>query len=142
VSRLRDLPTVDEMAAERAGKPLPKGRSRLEATADARTLTIVDEKAFRKAVIERDGYICRMCQRKVLQTMARVPERLEVHHVHGRRGDLRFEPRAAIVTCCQDHERLTGRVNEKWAIVATKTFTLNGHEYTDCRFPIVFKRIA
>lgn len=136
------LPTLDQMAAERAGKPLPKGTSRLQATAAERTLTTVDEKAFRKAVIARDGYFCRKCGRKVIQTLARVPERLEVHHVHGRRGDLRHEDRCALVVCATCHEQLTGKVNEKVIVIATQTVQIRERAYTDARFPVVFKRVC
>lgn len=119
-----------------------KGKSRLELAAEEKKFTVVDEKAFRKAVIDRDGKVCRCCGRKVIATMARVPERLEVHHIHGRRGDLRYEPLAALVLCLTCHEKVTGRVNEKVVIVATKTFVMREREYTDARAPVIFKRAA
>ncbi len=74
--------------------------------------------------------------------LGRVPERGEVHHCHGRTGDLRFESKAALLACLGCHERLTGRVNDKLVIIPSKTFTLNGQEYTDARKPVTFRKVA
>lgn len=137
-----DLPTKSEIDALRAFKPQPKGKSRLQARAEAKPLTYVDEKAFKQAVIDRDGRFCRRCKRKVFATLERVPTRLEIHHIHGRRGDLRFEPNAALVLCCGCHERVTGKVNDRLVIVATKTFTIRDREYTDARFKVQFEKVA
>jgi hypothetical protein len=140
---LSDLPTLAQVEAARRGKPILKGKTRLEQTMDEKPLTRVDEKAFRAAVYQRDGSHCRCCGRKVLVTMGRIPERREIHHLHGRVGDLRFEPRAAIVACCQCHERLTGRVNaHKLIIIPTQTFTTRQGTFSDATFPIVFKEVA
>ena len=142
MSAIEKLPTLDEMAAERFGCPLPKGESRLQATAADRAVAVVDAKAFKKIVHDRDGFICRCCRCKVIVCLARVPERREIHHIHGRIGIFRYEPRCAIVTCCSCHEQLTGKVNEKLIILATKTFKLDGRRVTDARAPVVFKRVA
>lgn len=140
---LNDLPTLAEVQAARAGKPIPKGKTRLEETIETRPLTKVDEKAFKDEVWKRDKNRCRCCGRKVLRTMARVPERGEVHHCHGRSGDLRFEARAAILVCLLCHEKLTGRVNQhRLTAIATKTFTTRQGTFTDARAPIVFKEAA
>ena len=136
------IPTMAEVAEMRRGKPIPKGKSRLEATIEARPLTKVDDKAFKAAVWRRDRNRCRWCGRKVERVLGRVPERGEVHHIHGRRGDLRFEPRTAILLCLRDHERVTGRVSEKWVIAPTKTLTIGGQVYTDARHPVTFLRVA
>lgn len=135
-----DLPTLAEMQALRAGKPIPKGRTRLEQTIEARPLTKVDAKAFKAAVWKRDKERCRCCRRKVAKLMGRVPERGEVHHLHGRTGDLRFEANAAVLVCLLCHEKLTGRVAEKWIHLASKTFTTRQGTFTDARAPITFKR--
>lgn len=136
--------TPEEMYAERLrkGEGIPKGPSRLQARKAKKPLTYVDEKAFRKAVIGRDGKFCRRCKRMVTACVERVPERLEVHHVHGRRGDLRFEPKAALILCCECHEKVTGRVNEKIIIVPTKTWLYQGRELTDARFKVRFEKVA
>jgi hypothetical protein len=140
---LSDLPTMAEVAAARAGRPIPKGKTRLEETIEVRPLTKVDGKAFKDDVWQRDKSRCRCCRRKVQRIMGRVPERGEVHHCHGRTGDLRFEDRAAILVCLQCHEKLTGRVNaHRLMAVATKTFTTRQGTFTDARAPIVFKEAA
>ncbi len=136
------LPTAAEVEAARAGRPIAKGPTRLEKTVEARPLVKVDDKAFKAFVWHRDRKRCRWCGRKVQQVMGRVPERGEVHHIHGRGGDLRFEPHTALLLCLKDHERVTGRVSEKWAIEATKTLTIRGQVYTDARHPVKFVRLA
>ena len=78
--------------------------------------------------------------RKVIKSLARVPERGEVHHLHGRAGDLRFEPRAAVLVCLRCHERLTGRVNaHRLVVVSSQTFTIRQGTLTDATFPVQFK---
>jgi hypothetical protein len=139
------LMTMAEVAAARVGKPLVKGPSRLEQSIVDDGLTLVDAKAFKSEVRARDCYHCRKCLRAVTVLMARVPERAEVHHIHGRLGDLRFESRAAILLCLRCHEQVTGRVSERWIIIATKVFTmpsLPGRELTDARAPVIFERVA
>lgn len=138
-----DLPTLDQIQAARVGQPILKGKTRLEETCDQRPLTKVDEATFKAAVWFRDQHHCRCCLRKVIKTLARVPERGEVNHIHGRTGDLRFEVRAAILMCLKCHEQFTGRVNaHRLVIIASQTFTIRDHVYTDATFPVVFKEVA
>jgi hypothetical protein len=118
----------------------PKGQSRLQVRVAERPKTVVTEAQFRGKVWTRDKSRCRCCGRKVIKTIERVPERGDVHHIHGRAGDLRFDDRAALLVCCEDHERVTGRVNEKVVIVPSATFQLNGKLYTNARFPVEFKK--
>jgi hypothetical protein len=136
-----DLPTLGELQARpRASQ---KGKTRLEEAMDARTLTRVDAKAFRAAVIARDGYRCRCCGRKVIKTVALVPERLEVHHIHGRVGDLAFEDKAALVSCASCHQKLTGKVNaHRVIIIPTQTFEWQGKVLCDARFAVVFREMS
>lgn len=134
-----NLPTPEDVYRMRKGSPISKGKTRLQEVVEARPLTKVTDKDFKHEVWIRDKNRCRCCGRKVLKTISRVPERGEVHHIHGRRGDLRFEPRAALLLCLSDHERVTGKVNDKLHIVASKTFELKGETYTDARQPVTFK---
>ncbi len=136
-----NLPTMAEVAAARKG-PLLKGKSRLQETKDEKTLTKVDEKAFKGSVWYRDRNRCRCCGRKVIKTISRVPNRGEIHHIHGRGKDLRFEVKAAILLCLEDHEKVTGRVAMKYVIVPTKQFTMRGDTFTDASYPVSFKRIV
>lgn len=122
---------------------LSKGKTRLELKTEARPLTKVDEKAFKASVWHRDRNRCRCCGRKVIKTLARVPERGEVNHLHGRTGDLRFEVRSAALMCLTCHERFTGRVGGyKLIVVASKTFQIRQGTFTDATFSIKFERVA
>lgn len=138
---LSALPTLDEVSRTR--RPTQKGKTRLEARVEARPLTKVTEKDFRDDVWRRDRSHCRCCGRKVIRSMARVPERGEVNHIHGRTGDLRFEVRSAILLCLTCHERFTGRVNKhRLRIIASKTFTIRQGTFTDATFPVTFEAAA
>ncbi len=135
-----NLPTLASQRAQ--PQACPKGKSRLETTQAEKKLTVVDERAFKAEVLKRDRGRCRMCGRKVLKALARIPERAEVHHLHGRLGDLRFEARAAILVDCQCHEKLTGRVAEKWIAIGSRFWTLNGDKLIDARARVTFQRVA
>lgn len=134
--------TLAEVEALRRGKVISKGPSRLEVAIVKDQIAVIDEKRFRAAVVNHDGNVCRWCGCVVIVTLKRQPNRREIHHVHGRRGVLRFEVRAALVLCCECHEKVTGRVNERWVIVATKTFVLRGQTYTNARAKVNFKKAA
>lgn len=136
------LPTKDEIDAERRAVPNWKPPTRVEDMITERALTVVDDRQFKKEVWKRDGYRCRCCGRPVVRTPARIPERGEVHHVHGRGGDLRFEVRAALLLCLKCHERVTGRVNDRLAIIGSKFFTVRGERYIDARAPVRFEKIV
>lgn len=140
---IRALPTLQDVMAARAGRPIPKGPTRLQVHEQQAPLTKVDEKTFRADVWRRDKDRCRCCGRKVVKTLSRVPERGEVHHLHGRVGDLRFEVRAAILACLTCHEKLTGKVNEhRLVAIPSKTFTIRQGAFTDARHPVTFKRLT
>lgn len=121
--------------------PCPKPASRLTDRIAVKRQREQDERDFRAKVWRRDK-ICRKCQRAVLATIARVPNRREVHHVFGRIGLLRYEVRAALGVCLQCHEQLTGKVNERWTVYGTATFALDGRVYLDTRQPMTFRRVA
>src|SRR5260221_9099000 len=55
MTKLADLPTVAEVAEARTG-PILKGPSRLETQIAERPLTVIDERAFRKTVRDRDQH--------------------------------------------------------------------------------------
>jgi hypothetical protein len=138
---LDNLPTLAEVEAMRRGKPIAKGSTRLQDTVKERKLTTVTAKDFKHAVWTRDKNRCRCCGRKVLKTISRVPERGEVHHVHGRTGDLRFEANTALLLCLACHERVTGKVNDKLVIVPTKFVELRGDKFTDARAVVTFREV-
>jgi 5-methylcytosine-specific restriction endonuclease McrA len=128
--------------AQQQRRATEKGPTRLEAKMAAKPLTVVDEKAFRASVWRRDRNRCRSCGRKVLKTLALVPERGEVHHIHSRVGDLRHDARAAILVCKQCHERITGRVNRhRLVIEPTQTFLIQQGRFINADFPVTFKEL-
>lgn len=137
------IPSADEIAAERVGKPILKGKTRTELRAEQRPLTRIDEREFKRQVRERDHHHCRCCGRAVVYVLARVPERGEVNHIHGRTGDLRFEVRAAILLCLECHERFTGKAfAHKLRIIASQTFTTPQGTFTDATYPVDFEVAA
>lgn len=124
------------------GVPCPKPASRLQ---DKRTQKRDDtkkENAFKSLVWTRDQSRCRCCHRRVIRSIERLPERGEVHHLHGRTGPLRYEDRAALLLCLEDHERATGRVNERTTVYGTRHFKIDGQSFIDARFNVQFKRVA
>lgn len=136
-----NLPTAAEVDAMRRGKPISKGKTRLQDVIEARPLTKVTDADFKRQVWERDKKHCRCCGRKVQKVMSLIPERGEVHHIHGRKKDLRFESRCALLVCLKCHERITGKVNDRIFIIATKTIEIGGIQYTDARSPVVFREM-
>lgn len=143
MGRFDFLPTMAEVAAARVGKPIPKGKTRLEETVARRPLVKVTAEDFKREVWTRDKNRCRCCDRKVQKTISRIPERGEVHHIHGRVGDLRFESKSAILVCLTCHERITGKVNQpRLLIIPSKTFTMRQGTFTDARHPVTFKEAA
>lgn len=136
------LPDAEEsrllwIARQKDGTP-----SRLEQKVAEKKLSVVDEKAFLKAVRTRDQMHCRCCLRKVMITISLVPARAEVHHLHGRRGDFRFDDRFALLACKSCHEKLTGNVNEKWIAIGTVFIEIKGQPCIDARQPVTFQRVV
>lgn len=136
-----NIPTLAEVEAERVGKSFWKGQTRLQEVVAARPLTKVTEKDFKHEVWTLDKHRCRCCDRQVQKIIGRVPERGEVHHVHGRTGDLRFESKTALLLCLECHERVTGKVNDKLVIVPTKFVEINGEKYTNARAKVTFREL-
>lgn len=133
------LPTLAEMHAK--PRPQPKGQTRLEEKTAKTKDEAKQRDAFRAAVIARDGKKCRHCRRKVVESIALVANRLEVHHLHGRIGALRFDARCALVLCAGCHQRVTGKVNDRLHVVqkAAHMRTLDGKSYIDAGKPLAFR---
>jgi hypothetical protein len=132
------LPTLaDQQATRRA---TPKGTP-VKTPARAKPGKRNEDKAFHDDVWRRDRSVCRRCGtgvRRWLSADTRQPLG-DVHHLHGRVGDLRYEPRAALLLCPACHERVTGTIGKpKVHVVATKTFTIRQGTFTDARFPVRF----
>lgn len=143
-----DTPNIDglltpaEAAALRRAQGFGKGASRLE----VRTKVDRDEERkdeqFRKDVFKLDDGRCRCCGRKVERKLDRKADRAEVHHVAGRLGDLRWDIRNGILLCLRDHERVTGKVNDRLQIVGTKFFRLDGQRLINARERVEFRKVA
>lgn len=137
------LPTLADVQASYRGKPILKGKSRLEQTVEDTKSEVKQERAWKKAIWTRDGGQCRWCKRKVRKCLELVPDRGECHHVVPRENRItRWNPRAALLLCATCHQRVTGKVNERFLLVAKKTFTIDAVSYPDMNQPVTFKRIA
>lgn len=139
---LLNVPDQSEAYALWQKRGFGKGPSRVEVKEAARPLILVDDQAFKKIVRKRDKHHCRMCLRKVVVQLAAIGKRAEVHHVHGRRGAFKFDDRFALLVCLTCHEKLTGKVNEKWIVVGTNFIEIHGVRYIDARQPVTFARAA
>jgi hypothetical protein len=128
--------------ARRIPKPVPKGASRLQQQTASEIQAAKDEKVFLERVRHRDRMRCRKCGRKVVVQLARSAKRAEVHHLYGRRGWFRYEPRCAILVCGACHEALTGKVAERWRVVGTVMFQVNRTACIDANATVTFERIA
>ena len=138
-----NLPTLGEMQRQRTAKPKGAEPSRLQRkVAEARDER-KDEDAWRKAIWTRDKGACRWCKRAVVRSLELRPDRGECHHVVPRENRVtRWDPRAALLACAACHERLTGKVGgERFVVVASRVFAVDGVEYPDCRHSVQFKRI-
>ena len=136
-----NLPTLAQMSQQRRAEPKHAMVSRLDVKSQARKEDDSAEDKWRKAVRKRDGLKCRWCRRKVVVTMALVPERAEVHHLTPREHKpTRWDVRNAALLCTACHQRVTGAVGgEKATVIAGRTFNLNGREYPDGSGPLNFK---
>ena len=137
-----DRPSLQETQNQKSEGPILKGASRLERKVEAKKLTTVTDAQFRAIVWDRDKGKCRRCGRNVKKTRERDPLRGEVHHIHGRIGKLRHEDRTSLLLCASCHEKVTGRVNEKLVIIASKLVEIDGSLLTDARAKVRFERVA
>lgn len=134
------LPTMAEMNAK--PRACPKGETRLDAKKAASKADAKAEARFLQIVRARDKLRCRCCARAVVVTLTLCQERAEVHHLHGRLGQFRFDDRFALLLCGQCHQRVTGKVNDRLFIVqkARDMYTgSEGRSLIDARRPVQFK---
>jgi hypothetical protein len=137
------LLTAEEVAALRVGKPILKGESRLQKSDREQKDETKLERAWHKAIDKRDKGIRRWCQRKTDVVLDRVPERREHHHVSGRVVEaIRWDSRNGITLCCACHERVTGKVNERFLIESKHTFVVDEIAYINADKKVTFRRIA
>jgi hypothetical protein len=138
---LASLPVLGSLG--RCAKPKGAEPSRLQAKAERAKADGKAEKGWRRDVWIRDHGCCRWCKRKVAKTLSLVPERGEVHHVSGRVvKEIRWDRRNGLLVCAACHERLTGKVAEKFVLIPTRTFTVEGVAYANADYAVRFKRVA
>lgn len=127
----------------RCAKPKGAEPSRLQVKAAKQTDEAKEERAFIRDVWKRDGGKCRWCGRKVEKRLDLVPERGEVHHVSGRVVKaIRWLRKNGLLLCASCHERITGKVAEKFLIHSKHTFTVDGVRYIDADKPVHYQRVA
>ncbi len=138
---IADLPTLAEMQALRRAPQ--KGPSRLQLKAAIVKDEKKEEARWKKDVWKRDGSECRWCHRKVVKALELVPNRGECHHIEGRENrTVRWDRRNALLLCASCHERVTGKVNERFVIASNKMFSVDGYDYINGDKPVKFKRVA
>lgn len=102
MTKLSDLPTVDRQPRKAVPKPRPEV---LDKFADKREQAKKDRE-FRATVWKLDDGKCRACGRKCVKCLEAVPNRGEVHHLGGRRGDRRCDVTRAVLLCLFHHASL------------------------------------
>lgn len=140
---MADRPTLAEAQQTRRAKPKGAEPSRREEKAEKRTDEAREERAWHKAIKKRDGDTCRWCGRKVLDCLDRVPERREHHHVSGRvvRG-IRWRRENGLQLCGSCHDRVTGKVAEKFLIHSKHTFIVDEIAYVNADKPVRYQRVV
>jgi predicted restriction endonuclease len=124
-------------------RSIPKGASRLEFKTAKDKADVGKLEAWKRAVFALDKFRCRKCGAKVTRTLERVPHQAQAHHVKGRVEKLvRYDVRNGLCVCGACHDQITGAVNEKWIVVGTKFFTLQGRAFINAREPVTFERVA
>lgn len=85
--------------------PCPKPRPRILDRVQYKRDLEAKDRAFKKAVWERDKGQCQHCGRPVKRMLTLSPEQGHVHHRHGRnvRPEDRFNPDMAALLCAVDH---------------------------------------
>jgi len=138
-----NLPTMAEVNAVRRAKPKGAEPSRLQVkTAKVKDET-KEEKRWKKEVWKRDGSKCRWCGRRVRACLELAADRGEVHHVAGRVVQaIKWDRRNGLLLCASDHERITGKVAEKFLIHSKHTFSVDGIAYINADKPVRYQRIA
>lgn len=136
---LRNVPTLAEIEALRRGKPLAKGKTRLE---EKEAKASNDDKSWREClriVDARDKHKCRACKRKTEKTLTLCKEREEHHHLVRRRKvkALMFDARNVVTLCAECHSKVTR--NQLAPIgKAAHMFDLGTQKFLNADYPITW----
>lgn len=140
---MKDRPTLADRQCERYAPPKAGEKSRSQENAEKLTADDKAEKACKAAVWKLDKGCCRWCQRKVERKMDLLPDRAEFHHVNGRVViAIRWDIRNLALFCRACHEKLTGKVNERFLIASNKFFSVARVQYINARKPFTYKKVA
>lgn len=127
----------------RIAKPKGAEPSRLQVKAAKAKDETKEEARWKREVWKRDDGKCRWCGRKCVKALDLIPERGEVHHVSGRVVKaIRWDRRNGLLLDAACHERLTGKVAEKFLIHSKHTFSVDGVQYINADKPVRYQRVA
>jgi len=136
-------PTLADLQQQRRATPKGATPSRLQVKVAKAKDEGKEEQRWKRAVWTRDGGRCRWCGRSVRKCLDLVPDRGEVHHVSGRVVvAIRWDRRNGLLLCAADHERITGKVAERFLIHSRYTFTVDSIAYINADRPVMFQRIV
>jgi hypothetical protein len=140
---MSDRPTLNDRQRERYAKPKGAEPSRLQVKAAKVKDESKQEAVWKKAIWKRDEGKCRWCHRVCRQCLDLAPDRGECHHVSGRVvREIRWDRRNGLLLCAACHERVTGKVAERFLIHSRYTFTVDGIAYINADRSLHFKRIV
>lgn len=139
-----DRPTLVDLQRQRYAPPkVAAGQSRRELNTSDDKAEEKAEKLWHKGLKKRDGDTCRWCQRRVVDTLDRVNERREHHHINGRVVKaIRWMVKNGLQLCGACHDRVTGKVNERFLIHSKHKFTVDGVQYIDGDKQVRYQRVA
>lgn len=134
-----DLPSLNGQP----GRPVPKGKTRLEESMQADADEESNGETWRTAVYVRDKYRCRCCGCKVKRSIGREASRATPHHIKRRDNlETRFDRRNGLTLCLWCHERVTGKVNDRLDVIGTVYFDIDGRSYIDGDHKVTFAKVA
>lgn len=134
---------VDKQRLRYAPPKVAEGQSRREVKAAKAADESKEERRWKKELRKRDGDECRWCHRKVVDCLERLPERRECHHVSGRVvREIRWDRRNGLTMCGSCHDRVTGKVAEKFLIHSKHTFVVEGIAYINADKPVRYQRVV
>jgi hypothetical protein len=129
---------MSTIAAMSAHQSFPKPASRLTDKHDQRVQNALAWRRCCAEVDRREGWKCRVCNRRVVKTLTLCPERAEHHHLVGRRllpRALHCDPRVVVLTCAYCHWKLT---RHELLVTAATCYQVEGRSYPDADGPLTF----
>jgi hypothetical protein len=136
-------PTLNDLRSVRYAKAKGAEPSRLQVKVEKAKSEHKEEAAWKKSIWKRDGGKCRWCKRVCRQRLDLAPDRGECHHVSGRVvREIRWDRRNGLLLCATCHERITGKVSEKFLIHSKHTYAVDGVQYINADKAVRYQRVA